>query len=230
MPFEWELSAGSEREVTLHLHRAGVVTDTRVEKWITLRAGEPQLHFRHRIQNDGPFGLDFLWKLHPALRITPRSRIDMPARRVIVDEGFRERLGAAVAEFQWPLAQGPRGAVDMCMPPPPDVATCDFFYAVELDAGWCALTDTEQRVGFGLAFDPAVFSTVWVFAAYRGWRGLYTAILEPCTGFPYQLEEAIARGRHSHLEPGASLETEVTAVLYSGLEQVRSITRAGAVA
>ena len=230
MPFEWEVIDHSERAITIRLDRSGVVTATRMEKWITLCAGEPLLHFRHRFQNDGPFPLDFIWKLHPALRITPQSRIDLPAQRVLVDEGFRDRLGAEVVEFRWPNARASTGAaVDMRRIPSPESATCDFFYAVELDAGWCALTDTGEHVGFGLVFDPQVLSSVWVFGAYRGWRGLYMTILEPCTGFPYRLDEAIAGGRHSHLDPGASLETEVTAVLYRGLESVQQITRDGKV-
>ena len=230
MPFDWEVVASSPQEITIRLYRSGIVTVTRMEKWVTLRAGEPLLRFRHRIQNDGPFPLDFIWKLHPALRITPDSRIDLPARRVLVDEGFRDRLGPDVAEFQWPLARTANGqSVDMRRIPPPEAATAEFLYAVELDAGWCALTDTAQQAGFGLAFDPAVLSSVWVFASYRGWRGLYMTILEPCTGFPYRLEEAIAGGRHSHLEPGEALDTEVTAVLFRGLDGVRSITRAGKV-
>jgi hypothetical protein len=230
MPFEWEIVASSEREVTIRLFRSGVVTVTRLEKWITLRASEAMLRFRHRIQNDGLFPLDFIWKLHPALRITPTSRFDLPARRVIVDPGFRDRLGLDVAEFQWPSASSASGAVvDMRRVPPPDAATCDFLYAVELDAGWCALTDSADQVGFGMVFDPRVLDSVWIFAAYGGWRGLYMAILEPCTGFPYRLDEAIAGGRHSRLLPGESLDTEVTAVLYQGLQRVRGITRDGKV-
>ena len=226
MPFEWDVAA-SGSEVTLRMRRAGVVSATLVEKRITLRAGEPLLRFGHRIRNDGPQALDFLWKLHPALRITPASRIDLPARTVLVDEGFRDRLGAETARFTWPHAPAGGGAVDMRRVPPPDAATCDFYYAVELDAGWCALTDTAARAGFGLAFDPAVFRSVWVFGAYGGWRGLYTTILEPCTDYPYRLEEAVARGTASRLAPGAALETEVTAVLYRGVDEVRGITADG---
>lgn len=230
MPFEWELSARSAHEITLRLYRSGVVTDTEVEKWITLRDGEPMLRFRHRIANNAPVPLDFLWKLHPALNISPHARIDLPARRVLVDPGFRDRLGPDVAEFQWPIARAVAGTdVDMRHVPSADAATCDFFYAVELDAGWCALSDGVEQVGFGLAFDPAIFSSVWVFGAYRGWRGLYTAILEPCTGYPYRLDEAIERGRHSRLGPGEELETEVVAVLYRGRDRVETIMRDGKV-
>lgn len=226
MPFSWE-AAVEGGEAVLRMWRAGVATSTRIEKRVGLGADEPLLRLRHRIRNDGPRPLDFLWKLHPALRVTPASRIDLPAGRVLVDPGFRERL--AVDSFRWPHAPAAGGAVDVRQVPPPESATCDFYYAVDLAAGWCALTDTAARAGFGLAFDPAVFRSVWVFGAYGGWRGHYTTILEPCTGYPYRLEEAVAQGTASRLAAGEALETEVAAVLYRGLSQVTRISADGAV-
>jgi hypothetical protein len=71
---------------------------------------------------------------------------------------------------------------------------------------------------------------VWVFGAYGGWRGLYTTILEPCTGYPYRLEDAVAQGTASRIEAGAALETEVTAVLYRGVRAVSNISVDGEVA
>lgn len=226
MPFTWDVAV-EEGAVTLRMQRSGVVTNTSIEKRITLRADAPLLRFGHRMTNHGPKPLDYLWKLHPALNITSNSRIDLPARRVIVDPGFRDRLG--VDAFTWPHAPTASGTVDMRQVPPQEAATCDFYYATELDAGWCALTDSATRSGFGLVFDPALFRSVWVFGAYGGWRGLYTAILEPCTGYPYRLEEAIAAGTASRAEVGQTLETEVTAVLYNGLQEVTAISSHGEV-
>ncbi len=230
MPFEWRIDeAGGV--AALHMERAGVVTPTRVQKTISLSADEPLLRFGTTIVNDGPQPLDYLWKLHPALAISPASRIDLPARRVLIDEGFRDRLGPQAESFIWPHAIGRDGvSFDMRQIPPPDAATCDFFYATELDAGWCALTDAAALAGFGLAFDPQVFSSVWVFGAYGGWRGLYTAILEPSTGYPYRLEDAIARGTASRIAAGGRLSTEVTAVLYHGVDAVTHIGADGSVA
>ncbi len=229
MPFEWQAD-GTGNEVVVRLSRSGVVTPTHIEKWITLRADEPSLRIRYRIRNVGAAPLDYLLKLHPALTISPTCRIDLPARMVLVDEGFRARLGADVERFTWPLAPSLAGeAIDMRCVPPQSAATCDFFYAIELDEGWCALTDTASATGFGLAFDRSVFSSVWVFGAYGGWRGLYTTILEPCTGYPYRLEEAIAHGHAGRLGAGGELDTEVTAVLYRGINAVTRISRDGEV-
>ena len=229
LPWEWSVVERTRDAVTLALRHAGVVTTTRYEKRLTLRAGEPLLRIDARVRNEGPQALDFLWKLHPALHVTPASRIDLPARRVEIDPGFRARLGD-LASFEWPYADAGGQRVDMRRVPPYEARSCDFYYAVELDDGWCALTDTEARAGFGLAFDKSVFRTVWVFGAYGGWRGLYATILEPCTGYPYRLDQAIAQGTASRLEPGAELHTAITAVIYHGVDGVGRLTRDGEVA
>ncbi|MEA2524646.1 MAG: hypothetical protein QOF73_1873, partial [Thermomicrobiales bacterium] len=178
MPFAWDLVTSTPSEVTIRLHRTGVVTPTQAEKWLTLRRDESLLRIRYAFANDGPVPLDFLWKLHPALAIGPDSRIDLPAGRVIHADGYQE--GFAEPAFIWPHTHDPAGQpIDMRRIPPPTAATAHFYHAVELTDGWCALTDTRDRVGFGLAFDPAILSSVCIFGAYGGWRGLYTTILEP---------------------------------------------------
>ena len=228
MPFEWEITTRRPDEVTVHCWRTGVVTNTLVERWLTVRSGVPTISIRYRIHNAGPQPLDFLWKLHPALAITPDARIDLPACTVRPDAGFNDRLDKQ--PFPWPSARSQQGsAVDMRVVPDLAAATCDFYYATELAGGWCALTDGAAGVGFGLAFDPAIFRSVWVFGAYGGWRGLYTTIIEPCTGYPYRLEEAVAQGTASRLAAGETLETTVTAVLYHGRTVVTQITPDGEV-
>lgn len=229
LAWTWSLLEQSGNQVTVSLCHSGVVTATQYEKRITLRAGESLLHIDACIRNDGSQPLDFLWKLHPALRISSDSRIDLPAGRVEIDPGFRARLGE-LESFTWPLATlANNSTIDMRRVPPQTAQSCDFYYAVELQDGWCALTDTAARAGFGLVFDKTIFNTVWVFGAYGGWRGLYTTILEPCTGYPYRLEEAIARGTARRIEPGAELRTSLTAVVYHGVDHVTRLTREGIV-
>lgn len=209
LPFDWEITTQRTDEVTLHLWRGGVATNTLVERWITVRAGEPRIELRYRIHNAGPQPLDFLWKLHPALAISPHARIDLPACTVQLDPAFNARL--AQQPFPWPHARSTQGdLIDMRVPPPASAATCDFYYATDLAAGWCALTDAQAGYRFALTFDPAIFRSVWVFGAYGGWRGHYVTILEPCTGYPYRLEDAVAQGTASRLAAAEEIETTVT--------------------
>ena len=129
-----------------------------------------------------------------------------------LDPAFNDRLDKQ--PFAWPHARSAQGdGVDMRVVPPDSAATCDFYYATDLAAGWCALTDAPAGYRFKLTFDPAVFRSVWVFGAYGGWRGHYVTILEPCTGYPYRLEDAVAQGTASRLAAAAEIETTVTMAL-----------------
>lgn len=228
MPFDWHLEQAAQR-VTLVLSRRGVATDTTVTKRITIEADYPSFRIEYALQNHQPTPLEYLWKLHPALAISPQSQIDLPATTCIVDAGFRGRLGEQTESFTWPLAQTPTGTVDMRAVPPISAQACDFYYGTGLSAGWCALTDGVSQSGFGMAFDPAVFKSVWVFGAYGGWRNHYTTILEPCTGYPYRLEDAIAQGSVSRIAGNSTLTTALTVSLYQHARGVQHIDATGAV-
>ena len=228
MAAEWEVVARSADEVAVRLTNRGVVTPTTFAKTVVLRAGESCLRVRYAIGNDGAAPLDFLWKLHPAVALGTGPRLDLPPCRVLVDPEFAEEFGER--EFAWPLAPAAGGGeIDLRVVPSAASGAVRFFYTTDLDAGWCALTQTDERIGFGLAFDPAVLGSVWIFGAHGGWRGFHTAILEPCTGYPYKLDDAIRQGTCGRLDGGEGLETEVVAVVYDGFNRVTHVGRDGSV-
>jgi hypothetical protein len=229
LPFAWSVEQEADA-VLVTLRCPGVVTTTHTAKRVVLRADEPQLHITQRIHNQGLKPIDFVWKMHPALKVNPNSRIDLPPAQIYTAAFFNERLAAGTNTYSWPIAPGRGGDIDMRQIPPFDSASCDFYYATGFAAGWCALTDTATASGFGIAFDPQIFPAIWVFGAYGGWRGHYTCLLEPATGYPYRLEDAIAQGTASRIEAGASLETSYRAVLYQGLRAVTHISADGEVA
>ncbi len=228
LPFTWRVSR-DDTSCTLHLTRNGVVTNTSVVKDVTLRADTTMLEFQYSLTNHSYKPLDYLWKLHPAMAVNASSRIDLPAHNVIVDAGFRDRLGAEVSSFAWPYAQTAHGVVDMRQVPAVESRSCDFYYAVDIPQGWCALTDTATHSGAGLVFEPNVFKSVWVFGAYGGWRDLYVTILEPCTGYPYRLEDAVAQGTASRIDAGKTLNTRINFVLYHDVASVATIAWDGQV-
>jgi hypothetical protein len=92
----------------------------------------------------------------------------------------------------------------------------EWLYARELDEGWCAVTHPTAGVGLGLAFDPMLFRTVWLWGVYGGWRGHYVLLTEPATSPPGGLAANLAAGSAAWIEPGAVLETAVVARVLEG--------------
>lgn len=227
-PCQWQvLEAGDER-VSVCLVSRGRVWPSRFEKTLTVpgRGGVCQLRYRYTNQANVP--LDFLWNIHPALRISAGTRLQTPARRVLSDPWSTDRFDPW-SEHEWPETVDRHGrAVDLSRVPLPG-QLAEHLYLSGLTEGWWAATDPEAKVGLGLVFPADVFPYVWLFASYGGWRGLYVAILEASTGCPKDLAVARASGRCGRLEAGATLEVEVQAVVYSGCASVRQIRPDGSV-
>ena len=226
-PWKYMIEEMTDVSATVHLWCFGSVTATRIDKWITVTADQPVLKFRHKVTNLADKPIDFLWKLHPALAISPDHRIDLPKCTMLRgDEDFSGLAGED--RFQWPTCKGKRGGiVDLREIPPPESGTSEFLYGIDLSDGWCAMTDTARKVGFGLVFPKDIFTSVWLFASYGGWRGNYVAVMEPCTAYPFDLKESIANGTCAHLDGHSELECETEAVLYEGISSVNKIDVCG---
>jgi hypothetical protein len=98
------------------------------------------------------------------------------------------------------------------------------------------VTNANRQIGFGLAWDPSVFKYIWLWQALGGglgypWYGrTYNVGIEPWSSYPCSgLLESIENGTALHLEAGQSLDSWLTAVAYSGAENVSFIARDGKV-
>jgi Domain of unknown function (DUF5107) len=210
---------GVELELTL----ATPITPARWTRRLVLDGDAPVLRIGYRLENAGTMPFDYNWGLHPVAAISPRHRFDVPARLAEVDENGGGTLGVKGDRYEWPMFNG----TDVRHALGPDAGCFALHYLTELSEGWVATTDTATRRGFGLVFDHALFPVVWLWMVYGGWRGYYHAIAEPWTGYPSPLAEAVAAGRARVLDPGGVLETEVTAVVYEGVEGVSRLSADG---
>lgn len=215
----------------LHLTADGSVTPTRLERTITLHRDSTKLEIQYRIEHLGRHGFDFVWSLHPALAVKPGDRLMIPAEKGLVAEPDSGRLPLQPAEFTWPTVPTRDGgdADFSIIPESTDTPGFEMLYLTQLAGGWYALHAPESRSGFGLSFDRNVFDTLWLFQSFGGWRGLHVAVVEPCTGYPYDLSEARENGRIARLEPGQTVETATAVVLYTGRDTVGEIDASGAV-
>ena len=221
----WRLEECSSARIELVLTITTPITPARWERRLTLEAGSAVLGLRYRIENLDQRPFDFNWGLHPVQAISPAHRFDAPARRAEVDEHGGGVLGHKGDAYAWPRF----GELDMRRALGPEAGDFALHYLTELEAGWVACTDTAARRGFGLVFDRSVFPVVWLWLVYGGWRGYYQAIMEPWTGYPSPLAEAVAAGRARTLGPGEALETELAAVVYGGVESVSQLAGDGSV-
>ena len=227
---EWDAEPFSHQDhVGVVLTFQTPISCIQIRKTITLPRDQPRLCFSHHFTNRGADAFPFLWKLHPAFRVSDQHRIDFPPMQVVREPAFSGTLGDAPLQFAWPYAQTPSGEVDLRLVAGAEARQLYFFYGTQMQAGWCALTNTATGLSCGLHFDPAVFPSCWLFASYGGWRNLNVAVLEPCTGYPLNFEAMVAAGRHKLLEPGESFSTEVLFTAQEGIHSVSSIRADGTI-
>jgi hypothetical protein len=228
-PSEWQVVKSSESKTTVRLVNHGHVLPTAFEKTISLQRGDPFCTVQYRLTNLGRQPVDFLWNIHPAMAISPTTRLDLRARRGIVEKWGTDHFEGG-SEYDWPYAIDRSGKrVDLRQVHPPESALADHHYLPDVLEGWYAVTDTQARVGFGLVFPTSVFPHLWLFRTFGGWRKLYTLILEASNGYPNDLAIARQTGRCGHLEPSQTIEAEVKAIAYSGHAAVERIEPDGTV-
>jgi hypothetical protein len=198
-----------------------------IEKTIRLRPASARVEFDYTLTNASQQRFPFLWKLHPALAVTPRHRIDFPAMRVEREPDFAGTLSAAPLSFAWPYAEAGSQRIDLRRVPETTERAVHFVYGTEMAAGWCALTNTASGLAACLQFDQSVFPSCWLFASFGGWRNLNVAVLEPCTGYPFRMASLLAAGRERALDAGESLRTRVLLTMQESLTSVGSVDADG---
>ena len=220
----WDATTESQQEsVTLQLRCETPISAIRMEKRITLREGEPRLEVAYSLTNLSQSDFPFLFALHPAFQVTPRSRLDFPPMSVELEPTYPGSLVGVQSPFAWPFATRGGKPVDLRIVQPDSSGEVYFFYGTNFREGWCAITDTRERLTRGLVFSPEVFRSCWLFATYGGWRNYHVAILEPCTSYPQQIEQAIQKGQASTLPKGGKLETTVVFQVQEGLSSVSGL-------
>jgi hypothetical protein len=155
----------------------------------------------YALTNLGRQPLDLLWKLHPALRISEGAEILAPARLARVADPNWSRW-AALGEFDW-------RATDAARRVPPLTGATEFLYLLNLEAGECGLGHPAEDWLFRLTFPKEIFTSVWVFASFGGWRELEVLILEPCTTPQLSLAESARTGACLRLAPRQTVTASV---------------------
>lgn len=202
------------------------MTAAHFERRLELRGDEPVLRARYRLTNVGLRPMPFLWGIHPALAVTDSHRIDVPASRMLVGVSSGTSFGCVGQTYTWPFLSDPSaegGRHDMRAVRPAGEGVFGGHWATDLSEGWLAITDEGTHRGIAVAFPLDAFPVAWLWLTYGGYRGHRHVILEPWTGRPMQLQDAIAARTSRCLGPGETLETEVAFVVYSGLDRVQSV-------
>jgi hypothetical protein len=164
------------------------------ERILTLRGTAMRLEYRVTSRVDRPE--NFLWSAHPLLAVSPGSRIILPeeVEEVLVEYSATGRFERG-EEIPWEGLDRIRG---------PGEGTAEKLFTGRLRTGVCALHDAASNESIVFHFDPHQVPFVGLWICQGGWPTTraakhFTVALEPCSGRPDALADAVARGEHDVL-------------------------------
>ena len=213
-------------------------TPLSLTKTLTLNQGQV-LKIQETLVNESSETVECSWGHHPALGgsfLDETCRVDLPPCQVTTPDDYvspNSRLEKG-QDCAWPKVKGRHGgSIDLSKIPPPSVKSHDTACLYGFKEGWYAVTNQSKKVGFGLAWDSALFKYLRFWQVYRGWAGYpwygmsYNIGLEPCSSLPPSLVAAIEKKSQITLAPGEVKHTSLAAVVFSGVEKVSRVTLDG---
>ena len=195
----WGVDLIEQDEVKLSV--IAPVTGTHVAKAFSIEG--PRMTVRYTLENTTPHALPYLFKLHPALAVHERCRIDLPGGLVEkVESGFGNLLSNRTIQ-PWPTD------ADLSTCRSESSGTNEFVYVSDLPVGRCGISDYDTGSKLTIDYPLDVFPYCWLFLTYGGWLDQNVAVLEPCTNYPKDLPAAMRSGTAASLAGESSTCFEV---------------------
>ncbi len=146
-------------------------------------------------------GVKFLWSAHPLLRVEPGAEIIVPRDVKEVEVGWSRdnRLGKSGQRCTWPIATvGSGETVQLNRIVSPPAATAEKLFTSPLGEGMCGMFLPRANESITFRFEPRLAPYVGIWICQGGWPiaradKQFTVALEPCSGRPDSLAEAIRR-------------------------------------
>ncbi|MFI5124478.1 MAG: DUF5107 domain-containing protein [Chitinophagales bacterium] len=179
-------------------------------KTVSLIKGSPMVCLDYIIRNESSATRHFLWKMHAALVIEPGDRMNSHARKAKVADPAYSRFKTG-NEFDWPDIENRDASIV-----PVSEDEMDFFYLYDIPKSEMQMKHSKGHYTFGIDYDQKIFPCQWYFASYGGFSNHQVAILEPATGMPLSVNEAISLDHCAALDPGEEINTRV--YLFAGEE------------
>lgn len=213
---EWavEETKSDQNKALVCLSAFGPISAIKATKKISLLDSEVRMHFE--IEGVGPLPVDFLWGTHPAFAVEAGTRLIIPARVGIVGHSTDPSMGCVGERYRWPLLKGKHGITDMSVVKDISAGVACGHYATELEDGWFAV----ETSGIGILYEFPLERCphLWLWLVYGGWRGYHHAVVEPWTGYPVNLDQAVKDGRANRLFPGTKFAVTVRCTTYTAPE------------
>jgi galactose mutarotase-like enzyme len=213
----------------------------RIERIMSLEAGQPILSISETITNLCPEEIETMWGHHPTFGapfLSADCVIDTGAKTVEADSDYDSPANDLPPgqSWTWPYAQDKFGnEVDLSRVPAAGSGCSRVLYLKDFEESWYAVSNPEMQLGAGLVWDGDLcpYACLWEEAGgtsgYPMYGQVYGLAIEPYTSYPgHGLARVMATtGTQLTFAPGQSRTLDMKLVLYEGTERVARIDPAG---
>ena len=218
----WDYSITNDKpkkSITVTISAFSPISTCKIVRALTLNEYDSRIFLHYSLQNIGQNQMRFLWKLHPAFAVNDSCTIIIDGGKTIVDSRYRQFFEPKSHEYHWPNSTRKGGEpFDVSKVRSQSDNTCTLHYVTELKEGSVALRNPREKADVVLKFPKEILNCVWLFLPYGGYRGIYNAVIEPSTSYPYDLSQAIQEGHYSKLDPNERLDADVELILSKNRE------------
>lgn len=146
-----------------------------------------------------------LWSAHPLLKVNPGMKLQLSGSpsTAFLNAPADPAFGSHGETRPWPeLLPG----VDFSTVQPRDFGRAAKVFFPEVQEGTCGILDPQSGEALTFTWNPAELPHLGLWLCYGGWPedgrpGHLTVALEPCTGLPDRLDQAMARRTCATLLP-----------------------------
>jgi hypothetical protein len=177
----WEVDDQAWERGELRVSTTLKISPFDFERTIQLRGGE--ISIEYKLRNRGPREEQFLWALHPLLKLRRGDRLMLPksSRALLNGEAWNEELNAVMPDGH-----------------------CEKLFVSPVVDGGAGIHNQITGDRFDLEWRPAENNTLGLWLTRGGWHGHHHFAIEPSNGDADALKQAAARKRCGVVKPGGS--------------------------
>lgn len=166
----WTVDVMALERGILHTSIKLRVSPFELSRKIELRRNEVQIGYR--LNNGNTVEEQFLWTLHPLLRLETGDHLELPAstRALLNGENWVDAIDSAIPG-----------------------KNCAKVFAMPVNEGWATIHNRETGDRLGFTWDPAENSALGLWLTRGGWHGHHHFAIEPTNGDADALASAAER-------------------------------------
>ncbi len=198
----------------------------RLEKQAALSGNCVELTYT--LENLAGKGFHYIWSAHPLLNVTPGARILLPEKMdsMLLNWASHESIGTFGDVIKWPYISPVNRQLDYSTVQNKSLGHAVKLFSERLDGQGVAgvyCQDSDEAILF--EFEPQKNPYLGVWLCYGGWPveaddKHLTIGLEPCSGRPDSLSEAIRRNESAFIDAGATTHWTLKIRLVEGMPQI----------